>query len=139
MKQNLKMRSANLAQITMDGQEIGLLQNVRMSEDYGPDAASGIGQINPAEYVPSMARYNISASKMALRSSSLYKMGIVPENGEAALEGNVFDIEVYDKATGEVIRKYLDCSYASGDIEVQKHAVIAYNCQFNALDVAGTM
>ena len=139
MKQNLKMRSANLARITMDGQEVGLLQNVRISEDYGPDAASGIGQINPAEYVPSMARYSISASKMALRSTSLYKMGIIPENGAAALEGYVFDIEIYDKATGEVMRKCLNCSYASGDIEVQKHAVISYNCQFNALDVAGTM
>jgi hypothetical protein len=139
MRQNLKVRSGNLARIIMDGKEVGLLQNVRGSDDYSPEPVSGIGDIHVQEHVPTMARHSVTASKMALRATSLYKMGIVPENGEGMLKGMVFDIEIFDKSTGEVMRKFLSCSYASGDFEVQKHAIIATNVTFQALDVAGTL
>ena len=139
MKQNLKVRSANLARVVLDGIEVGLLQNVSMNDDYSPEGASGIGDIHVQEHVPTMARHSLSVGKLALRKASLYKAGILPENGEDVLKGNVFDIEVFDKATGEVMRKYLSCTYASGSIEVSKHAIISFNCQFMALDVAGKM
>lgn len=139
MKENLKVRSANLARIYMDGKEVGLLQNCRGSDDYSLDPASGIGEIHVAEYVPTLARHTVTASKLALRKTSLFKMGVIPENGEAVLKGNVFDIEIYDKATGEVLRKYIDCSFSSGDIDIQKHAVVAQNVTFMALDVSGKM
>ena len=139
MKENIIVRSANVGRVLMDGNEVGMLQNVRPSDDYGPEPASGIGDIHIQEYVPTMARHTISVSKLALRKTSLYKLGVVPENGEDVLKGNVFDIEIIDRANGDVIRKYLSCSYASGDIEVNKHAIISYNATFNALDVAGTL
>ena len=139
MKENLKTRSANLARVILDGEEVGLLQNITMNDDYGPEPASGIGDILVQEHVPSMARHTISVGKLALRTSSLYKLGIVPENGESVLQGNVFDFEVLDKKDGNVIRKYLSCSFASGSIEIQKHAIISYNCQFNALDASGQL
>lgn len=123
----------------MDGIEVGLLQNIRPSDDYSPEPASGVGDIHVHEYVPTMARHTIQVSKLAMRKTSLYKLGVVPENGEEVLKGMVFDIEVIDKKSGEVIRKYLDCSYASGDIEVNKHAIISYNATFNALDVTGKL
>ena len=139
MKENIIVRSANVGRVIMDGQEVGMLQNIRPSDDYSPEPASGIGDIHAQEYVPTMARHTISVSKVALRKTSLYKLGVVPENGEAALKGMVFDIEVLDRAAGDVIRKYLNCSYASGDIEITKHAIISYNATFNALDVTGQL
>lgn len=137
MKENLKVRSANLARIVIDGDEVGLMQNVNMQDDYGPDGASGIGDIHVQEYVPSMARHTLSCSKMALRKAGLYAKGVVPENGEEALKGLVVDIEILDKSSGEVLRKYLNCTYASGSVEVQKHAIVSYQAQWMALDVAG--
>ena len=139
MREHIIVRSANVGRVIMDGQEVGMLQNVRPSDDYSPEPASGIGDIHVQEYVPTMARHTINVSKVALRKTSLYKMGLVPENGEVVLKGQVFDIEVLDKATGEVVRKYLNCSYASGDIEVTKHAIVSYNAVFNALDVVGKL
>lgn len=139
MKENLKVRSANLARVLIDGEEVGLMQNINMSDDYGPEGASGIGDIHVQEHVPTMARHSISCSKMALRTAGLYAKGIVPENGEDALRGLVVDIEVLDKNTGEVLRKYLSCTFASGSIEVSKHAIISYQSQWMALDVAGKM
>ena len=137
MKENLQVRSANLARVVIDGNEVGMLQNITMNDDYAPEPASGIGDILVQEHIPTVARHSISVGKLALRKTSLYKLGIVPENGEAVLNGQVFDFEVLDKENGDVIRKYLGCSFASGSIEVQKHAIVSYNCQFQALDAAG--
>jgi hypothetical protein len=139
MKTNILARSSNVARVLISGEEVGLAQSVRMSDSYGHEPLSGIGDIHVAEHAPTLARHSVSVGYMALRSTSLYKLGIVPENGEQVLQGNVFDIEVFDKATNEVLRKYLTCSFDSGDVEVTRNAIIGYNCQFMATDVAGKM
>lgn len=125
----------------MNGTEIGVLQDVKCTDDYAPEAISGIGDIHAQEYVPKMASHHIVANRMALRNSSLYSANVIPENGEAALEGRVFDIELYDTSTSttEPIRKYLKCSYAGGMLTVTKNAVISEQCTFKALDVSGKM
>lgn len=138
MQTNLKTRSGNRIVVTLDGQLVGLLQNVRASDDYGPEPASGIGDIHAVEYVPSMARHVLSVSQMVLNADKLRQMGIFPENADAVLRGLVFDIEQFDKDTGASLRKYKGCSYASGDLDVGKHQIIMRSGTFNALDVSGT-
>lgn len=138
MQTNLKTRSGNRIVVTLDGQQVGLLQNVRASDDYGPEPASGIGDIHAVEYVPSMARHVLSVSQMVLNADKLRQMGIFPENADAVLRGLVFDIEQFDKDTGASLRKYKGCSYASGDLDVGKHQIIMRSGTFNALDVSGT-
>jgi hypothetical protein len=49
----------------------------------------------------------------------------------------VMDFEVVDKDSGQLLRKYTGCSYASGDAEVSKHAILMQSAVFNALDVVG--
>lgn len=137
--QNLKTRSGNRARVYFDGQLIGLIQTVRMSDDYAPDPASGIGDIHVQEWVPTMARHSLNVSAMVLSRGSLSQAGaIIPENGDDVLQGLVFDIETIDRLTNDVLRKYTGCSYASGDIEVSKHTIVMQSAQFNALDAAGT-
>lgn len=136
-QRNVKTRTGNRIIARFDGQIVGLLQNVRASDDYGPEPASGIGDIHVQEYVPTMARHSISVSRMVLISSSMARAGISTLNGDDALEGRVFDFEVLDKDTSEVLRKYSGCSFASGDVEVNKHQIVVSNAQFNALDVTG--
>lgn len=138
MQVNQKVRSGNRIVVVLDGLQVGLMQSVRMSDDYSPEPASGIGDIHAAEYVPTMARHSLSISKMVLNREVLRSRGIFPENGDAALLGLVFDIEQYDKDTGELLRKYVGCSYASGDVDVSKHAILMASGTFNALDVTGT-
>ena len=137
MRQNLKTRSGNRIAVVFDGKQVGLIQNVSASDDYSPEPASGIGDIHVQEYVPTMARHTLSVSAMLLNKSQLQAAGIVPENGDAVLQGLVFDIEQYDKLTGALLRKYTGVSYASGSIETTKHAIVTSNAQFNALDVSG--
>lgn len=135
---NLLARSGNRVIVKFDGQQIGLIQSVRMNDDYSPEPASGIGDIHVAEYVPTMARHQISVSSMILFIGAMREAGIATEDGDGMLEGKVFDIVIESKDDGSELRKYMGCSYASGDVEVQKHAIIMSNAQFNALNVTGT-
>lgn len=137
MKQNRNVRSGNQIKVFFDGKEVGLVQSVNSNDDYSPEPASGIGDIHVQEYVPTMARHSLSISQMMLQKDALMAAGIVPENGDAVLKGYVFDLESYDNVSGDLLRKYTGCSYASGSIETTKHAIVTRSAQFNALDVSG--
>lgn len=138
MKQNLQTRSGNRIVVVFDGKQIGLMQSVSMNDDYAPEPASGIGDIHVTEYVPTMARHSLNVSSMVLNKGNMRAAGIAVENGDDILRGMVFDIEVLSKDDGALLRKYIGCSYASGSLDVQKHAIVMANGMFNALDVTGT-
>lgn len=137
MKTNIKVRSGNRIVVVFDGKQIGMVRSVRANDDYSPEPASGIGDIHVQEYVPTMARHSISVSAMVLIKGALLEAGIAMENGDAMLQGLVFDLEVFDKDTGTLLRKYTGVSYASGDIDVNAHQIVVQSGQFNALDVTG--
>lgn len=134
---NLKVRSGNRVVVKLDGKDVGLIQSVRMSDDYSPEPASGIGDIHVAEYVPTMARHSLSISNMVLFVGAMRQQGLTALDGDDMLKGKVFDIVVYSKDDGSELRKYMGCSYASGDVEVNKHAILMSNGMFNALNVSG--
>lgn len=134
---NLKTRTGNRIVVILDGKQIGLIQSIRASDDYAPEPASGIGDIHVQEYVPTMARHMVSVQAMVLNRGSLRKAGISAENGDDMLEGRVMDFLIQDKDTGATLRKYVGCSFASGDVDVSKHQIVTISGQFNALDVTG--
>lgn len=136
--QNIKVKSGNRFVVVMDGHHVGLAQSVDMSDDYGPEPASGVGDIHVQEWVPTMARHTIQCEEMVLYTGNMRAAGISLQNGDDALRGMVFDIIVVSKDTGETLRKYTGCSYASGSVNVRKHAIVVSNGTFNALDVSGT-
>jgi hypothetical protein len=134
---NLKVRSGNRIVVTLDNKKVGLMQSVRANDDYAPEPASGIGDIHVAEHVPTMARHRLSVSSMVLNTGSMRAAGVAAINGDDVLNGLVFDILIQDKDTGENLRKYVGCSYASGTLEVSKHSIVMASGEFNALDVVG--
>ena len=93
-------RSGNRIVVMFDGKQLGLIQSVRMNDDYSPEPASGIGDIHVQEYVPTMARHSLQVQSMVLNKGTLREAGITAENGDAVLQGLVFDIEVYSKDDG---------------------------------------
>lgn len=134
-----KVRSANHIEIKVDGQTVGLMQSVRCSDDYGLEPVSGVGSIKVVEHVPTVARHSLSISFAVLRRDLLLDMGFVPKNGEDALRGLVFDVEMFDRRDGQMVKKYTGCSYSSGDVSVDAHRIIVRNGQFMALDTDGNM
>lgn len=136
-KQNVITHSGNRIVVRLDGQDVGLVQSCRMNDDYAPEPASGVGDIHVQEYVPGMARHSLSVSQMVLKRSNMRLKGITAMNADDMLKGLVFDIVTYDKDTGAELRRYVGCSFASGSVEVSKHAIVTAEAQFNALDVTG--
>ena len=136
--QNLKVRSGNRIAVFFGGVQVGLVKSVECSDDYGLDAATGIGDIHVQEYVPTVARHSLSVSNLALRISSMRQLGIIPENGDAVLKGLVFDMVETDADTGAALRTYRGCSYSSGSTSIQANAIVMQSGQFMCLDVSGT-
>ncbi len=158
--QNVIVRSSNRFRIVIGDQEIGLLQDLRCQDDYSPEPASGIGSITVREYVPTMARHTISTSQACMFINSLRQMGISFDNGADAMKGLVFDIQIIDRTdqasldesgavgvgdtkaltfnSNKILRVYKKCSFASGDIEIRKHAMIVTSATINACDVSSS-
>ena len=134
------VNSGNRIEVQFDGKVIGLLQNLRLSDDYGHEPASGIGDIHVQEYVPAMARHELTAESMILFTKNMRDSDISMENGDEVLKGLVFDIVVYgrDPKNAGMLRKYTQCTFTSGDSTITKHAILTANARFLALDVTGT-
>jgi hypothetical protein len=136
-KQNLKVRTGNKIVLKVNGQDVGLIQSIRCSHNYGLEHAVGIGGIKVTEYVPSRSSYALSVNSMVLYTGSLLQAGVTLADGEDALKGIVFDIVITDThTTNGGSRTYLNCSYDSGEIEVSANKIVSASCQFKALTVA---
>ena len=135
---NLQTYSGNRIVVEFGGVKVGLIQSIRPSDNYGLEGASGVGDIHVVEYVPGKAVHTLSVSAMALFNNNLRSAGIFPENGDAVLQGLVFDFVYYSKDTGAALMKYVSCSYGSGDVDVSAHRIVMQTGQFMALDRVGT-
>lgn len=134
---NRKVRSGNQTFVIFDGKRIGMIQSVGMNDNYSLEPASGIGDAHVQEHVPGLAQHSLSVSGMVLSTGSMLEAGLIPENADAALSGNVFDFESYGD-DGVLLRKYIKCSYASGDMQINAHRITMHSAQFLACDVTGT-
>lgn len=138
MKQNIQTQTGNRIAVLLDGKAVGAIRSIRPSFDLSPETVSGIGDINAIEHAPTLARHTLSVTQMVLKKQNLLSAGITLENGEAAMKGLVFEIEVYDKDNSKLLRKWIGVSYASGDIDINANAIVVASAQFNALDATGT-
>ena len=147
---NQQTWSGNLITVELDNQIVGLIQSVRLSDNYGLEDASGIGDLHVIEHVPSKAVHSVSVSAMTLFTGNLRTvLGELNENGDAVMKGLVFDIGIYARGAygtggptttppaGALLRTIVGCSYDSGDIDITAHRITMSSGQFKALDVRG--
>lgn len=137
-RQNVQVQTGNRISLKFDGQTIGMIQSLRASDDWGFQETSEIGNIKVKEFVPTLARHTLTAAVVQMKRESLEQKGIAVETSDGALTGSVFDVVINDKDTGQMLRTYKDCVFASGDIEITKNAVVVRNATLLALDVYGT-
>jgi hypothetical protein len=135
MDTNLQVETANQIVLQFDGRPVGLVQNLDCTEEYGIEPATGIGDIHVLEYVPTVARYNLSISVIALRKNSLRSQDILPLNGEDVLKGRVFDICIFSKNGGPALLTYKSVTIGSAGVQINKNAIIMNNCSGAALRV----
>jgi hypothetical protein len=133
-----KVMTGNEVEVRIDGIVLELMQSIRFTDDYGHEDASGIGDLHVQEHVPTVARHTATMSKLAVPREVAVELGIVNENGDSAMEGRTFDIEVFSKVTGALIRKIINCVNVGGDIGFTAHRMIMTDAQFRGRDVSGT-
>lgn len=133
-----KTLTGNRVVVEFNNKKVGLVQSVRLADSYNLEDANDIGDIHVKEYVPTKAVHTVSVTTMVLYRKSLRALGISVENGDAALLGLTFDFVVYSRDTGEVLRKYMTCSYDSGTTSVDAHRIIMADGTFKSTDVNGT-
>jgi hypothetical protein len=136
---NLQTRSANRVAVVFDGKQVGAMRSLDMNDDYGHEPQYGIGDAEPFEHVPTAARYSLSCSQVVLSRKSLRQLSLTQENASGVLKGLVFDIEVFDKDTGELLSKYIGCSYTGGSVQINANAVLIASANFVALTRSGTV
>lgn len=134
---NVKTQTGNRIKIEIAGMWIGLLQSCSPNDDYGLEPATQIGDIHVQEYVPTLARHRLSVRRMMLITQSLRNAGIATLNGDNALQGLVFDIVFYSRDSGQVLRKYTSCSWASGSVDVSANRITMEEGTLLALDATG--
>lgn len=139
-KINRQVQSANLLVIQFDAFQIGVVQTARFSGDFGLTDESGIGDNVVIEYIPGIAHINVSASGILLIQNNLVAAGLLPSTSvREILAGKVFDIGVFNRASGAWLLKAIDCSPASMDIGVNTGRAVNYDYSFRARDMAGTL
>jgi hypothetical protein len=135
---NQNVLTGNRLQVMLNGVLVGAMQSLRLSDSYGLDAVYGIGDIDPLENVPTRGSYSMAVTNYVLKQASLRKLGLVPENGADTLTGLVFDVQVYSRDTGKVMRTIKGCSYNSGDLDIRANAIVGQNSSWLALGTFGT-
>ena len=138
MTTNVQTQSGNRIVVELNGVRVGGMQSCRASDDYGLEPATQIGDIHVQEHVPTRATHRLSVSRMMLIKQSLRSAGIASVNGDDALKGTVFDVCYYSRDTGALLRKYLSCSWANGDVDVSANRITMESGTLMALDVQGT-
>lgn len=161
---NVQVRTGNRVSVSINSNKVGMCQSVRCSDNYNLQAASGIGDIHVAEWVPTQAIHQLTVQTMVLYPNALRKAAKatnslpeafeddIMENGDAVLKGMTFEMSIEDSLTpsdtgsgsagtgagegGKVFRVYKGCSFDSGDVDVTKHAIIVQNATFRATDVS---
>jgi hypothetical protein len=133
----LKAQTGNRVKVLFGGVVVGLAQSVRFNDSYALESASGIGDIHVIEHVPTRANHTVTVSAMTLFTGNMRDQGVVPLNGEVALQGLVFDIVVYSRDTGLPLRAATSCSYDSGSVSVEAHRILMQDASFQALNVTG--
>lgn len=133
--------NGNECAVFLDGHEAVLLQNISGSDDYGHEPASGVGDIHVKEYVPALARHNISIDRLVLRKGDLMDKGIIFENGDAAMLGKTFDIEIFSKdpTNPKILRKFINCTNTGGRVSVAAHRILVSDATFVGTDATGTL
>jgi hypothetical protein len=135
---NVVTNSGNRIIVEMNNKQVGLVQSVRPSDDYGHEPASGVGDIHVVEYVPARAMHSIEVSNMQLFTGHMRDLGLAPVNGDMVLQGLVYDIVFYSKDTNQELRRYVNCSWVSGNVSVEAHRIVMEQGSLRALDATGT-
>ena len=129
---------ANRSRVFLNGIEFFLLQDVRGEDRYPRERVSGIGEIEARELPPTEAIYSFTMAGYILKTEQSIRAGIIPENGTVALEGQVFDIEIFSK-DGPLLKKWSGAVCETANYNLSAHRLFMKSGTFQATTTTGTL
>lgn len=134
--QNSKVLSAHMANILVNGQKVGWLQNLTYSINFGVQEAFCIGSVETQEH--QQTRYQVSgeASQYFIREKI-----VSPKAGDPfaartvteVLENGTFDIDILDDVSKKPIRRLEECTMASENSGVTAGQLVVRRFSFQGL------
>jgi len=138
MASNFLTVTGNQVNVYINGVLLNVLTTLRCTDDYGYEPVVGFGDIHVKEYVPTVARHAVSISKFLLTLENAVTAGIILQNGDAAMLGNTFNIQIFAKG-GPLIKQYTHAVNTSSDLNIQSNRLIVSDANFVATDTSGTL
>lgn len=134
--QNAKVLAAHMARILINGQDVGFLQNLTYSIDYGIQAVFAIGSVETLEH--QQTRYTVSgeATQFFLRDKIVKPQAGDPLTARTVLEAlqqGTFDLDILDDVTKKSIRRIEEATLGSENSGVNAGQLITQRFAFQAL------
>lgn len=127
---------ANKSRVFINGVELFLLSDIRCSDDYALEAISGIGNVHVKQHVPTVARHQFTLNGYMERNEKTIRNNIIPENGDVALRGRTFSVEIFDRE-GPLLRRYEEAMCNDVNASMSAHRLMMKGATFHATDVKG--
>jgi len=124
--------TGNHAEIKIDGQIVGLAQNVTVRDEMQWQKLHGIGDVSHKEFVPSMLTHVITGDSYLLASKNLRQLGLMV-NDKDWPEIDGFTVQIVDKKRGTNIDVYTECKFESHVRTIGKHSIAGTNFTIIAL------
>jgi hypothetical protein len=134
--ENSKVLSAHKAKILINGKEVGFLQSLSYSINFGVQGAKAIGTVETLEHQQTAYDVSGEASQYFLR-----KKIVSPESGDPlgaktvleVLESGTFDVDILDDVSKKPIRRLEECTLASESGGVTVGQLVTRRFAFQAL------
>lgn len=134
--QNSEVLSAHMAKVLIGNEEVGFLQNLTYSINFGIQEVFAIGSVKTLEH--QQTRYQVSgeANQYFLRKKIVKRKAGDPlgaKTVEEVLANGTFTVNILDQVSGEVIRTLENCTLASENSGVTAGQLVMRRFSFQAL------
>lgn len=123
--------TGNRGLIKFDGKTIGIIQNIRIADNYNQQSVDGVGDPETQEWVPGLLQYNITGDKYFGSGQHMALVGIVP-GSDNVLTAPEFEVEVQDNVTFVTLEHYTGCKFNTHERNYSKHVVSSESFTINA-------
>lgn len=127
-----KTHTGHTILLKIKGNTIGRAQGIDGERSFGTEGIYEIGSIMPQEHVNNRYEGSVNIERFLVRNTDLARAGYA-SLGEEVLKKNVITLEVVDKYTGNIVRRYHGCTIVTYRETFRVNAIAGENATFTYL------
>ena len=142
LQSNQIVYTGNSVNLYLAGIKGQLFERLVGDSDANDEAVSGFGDAHVIGVVPTVVTYHLTISKFVMTLEQIAQaVGgtvVVPATVSDYLTQLPFDIEIFSKTTGNLVRKWTQAVTLRHTANFERHRVVILDATFQALDATGT-